>query len=175
MITQKLSPKKIGPLMGILVVLGIMLLVILAAAGMNLVNRRLANPVWGQLAVVALAGFVAYTLMRDWILEFQYTVNGGIFYIERLYGQRTKVLLQLPLNDILFVGDEKEAAAKWPGAKIMINATLSHPREPALPKTCFAYRKDGQVHLGMLMANEDIKGAMFDVEQRRRDAREKWG
>jgi len=174
-ITQKVSPKKIGPLMGILIVLGILLLMLLATMGMNLVNRRLSNPIWGQLAVVAFAGFLAYTLMRGWILEFQYTVNGGVFYIERLYGQRSKVILQLPLGDILFVGEKQEAAAKWPGAKIMINATLAHPQEPALPQTCFAYRKDGQVHLGILMANEDIKGAMFDAEQRRRDAREKWG
>lgn len=173
MITQRVSPRKLKPWQGILIVLAIAVLLLAATALVNLLKSR-TDPVWGQIAVLLLAGLGAYYIMRNFILEFQYTVSDGVFYLERLYGQRTKVMLQVPLSDILFLGEDKQAAAKWPQARIMVNATLRRPAEP-IEKVCFAYRKDGQIHLGLVQANEAIKKAMFDLQRRQADAREKWG
>ena len=173
MITQRVSPQKIKPWQGILMILAILALLLLATVAVNLLGRRV-EPIWGQLAVLLVTGLGAYALMRNYVLEYQYTVSQGSFYIERLYGQRTKVMLQVPLSDILFLGQDKAAAAKWPQARIMIDATLSRPLEP-MAKICFAYRKDGQIHLGLVQANPQIQKAMFDPETRQRQAQEKWG
>lgn len=173
MTTQRVSPKKVKSWQGILMVLAIAALLLVATALVNVLKSR-TDPLWGQISVLLLAGLGAYYIMRNFILEFQYTVSEGVLYIERLYGQRTKVMLQVPLSDILFLGEDKQAAAKWPQARIMVNATLRRPAEE-MGKVCFAYRKDGQVHLGLLQANAQMQKAMFDPEKRQADAREKWG
>lgn len=129
MINPAVSPQKIKPWQGILMILAILALLLLATVAVNLLGRRV-EPIWGQLAVLLVTGLGAYALMRNYVLEYQYTVSQGSFYIERLYGQRTKVMLQVPLSDILFLGQDKAAAAKWPQARIMIDATLSRPLEP---------------------------------------------
>lgn len=173
MVTQRVSPVKIKPWQGILLVLAIAALLLTASTLVNLLAIR-TNPLWGQISVLLLTGLGAWYLMRNYILEFQYTVNEGVFYIERLYGQRTKVMLQLPLSDILFVGTDKECAAKWPQARIMVNASLKKPLEP-METVCFAYRQNGQVQLGLVQPTPQMKKAMFDVEKRAQEAREKWG
>lgn len=173
MITQRVSPKKVGAWQGILMVLAIAALLMTATALVNVLKAR-TDPIWGQIGVLLLAGLGAYYLMRNYVLEYQYTVADGVFYIERIYGQRTKVMLQVPLGDILFVGEDRQAAAKWPQARVMVNATLGRPMEKR-EKVCFAYRKDGQVQLGLIQADEAIRKALYDEERRAAQAKEKWG
>ena len=83
MITQRVSPQKIKPWQGILMILAILALLLLATVAVNLLGRRV-EPIWGQLAVLLVTGLGAYALMRNYVLEYQYTVSQGSFYIERL-------------------------------------------------------------------------------------------
>ena len=72
MITQRVSPQKIKPWQGILMIPAILALLLLATVAVNLLGRRV-EPIWGQLAVLLVTGLGAYALMRNYVLEYQYT------------------------------------------------------------------------------------------------------
>lgn len=171
MVTQNVSSKKVTPLMGILTIAIIAALLFAASFIGSFVSVR-AGTVWGQIILVAVAACAAFYVMRYMIIEFQYTVSDDIFYIERIYGRRNKVLAQIPLSDVLYLGAREKALEKWPSARNMITATANGVE---CEKVCVAYRANGQVCLAIIQPNEEMKRALFDVEKRARLAKDKWG
>ncbi|MDO4547858.1 MAG: hypothetical protein Q4D04_07170 [Clostridia bacterium] len=171
MITQNVSAKKISPLKGLIIVVAIAALIILGSFAGNIVAGRF-GAIWGQITLILIAGAAALYIMRNVVVEYQYTVSDSVFYIERVYGKRSKVMLQIPLEDILYIGSREKAREKWPSARNMATATV---KGNITPVVTVAYRVKGEICLIAVQPDEEMKKAMFDPEKRARAASEKWG
>ncbi|MEG2622044.1 MAG: hypothetical protein RSC06_04005, partial [Clostridia bacterium] len=171
MTTQKLSAKQVTPLQGILLIAGIVATMFLMSVAGRLL-RGYVPLVWVQLGVVALAALAAFYLMRHVIVEYQYTVADDSFFIERLYGRRSKIMLQIPLADALYLGTREAALEKWPGSRMNCNAIV---RGVALPVKTLAYRKGGEMLLAQIQPDPALTKALFDLEKRKQKAEDKWG
>lgn len=155
MITQEVKPKKLSALEGVLLIVGMVAILVAASLLAGIVKN--VNPVWGQLAVFLLAGVCVFFLLRSVVVRYQYTVAQSSFYIERVYGRRSSVMLNVPLTDVLFIGTEAQAAQQFEGARIMVNATIAGYDAPMV---FLAYRAGNKTHLAKLQLNEEMQVAM---------------
>lgn len=171
MVHQEVHGKRTGPLEGILLIAGIVLGLLLLTVINNLLLQWIWTPVFPALLYLC-AIAAALWLLRTRVREFHYTVNGGILYLERVYGARTHILLQIPLSDILLLGGQDEVGEKYPKARTVLNATTP---QCSLPVRVAAFRRDGSVQLVKMQPNPEMAAAIYDPEERARRAREKWG
>ena len=168
MITQNVRPKKLSPLEGILLILAIIAGLFAATLASNWLATR-GQGLWGQVGVWLLTGLCAYFLMRSTTGQYQYTISNDQFYIERIFGQRGQVMLQLALSDVLMMGAEMEVAKQYPDTRIMTNATISSHE---MPVQFMAYRQGKNVHLAKIQPNEELLERLKAGPQPAEDASE---
>ena len=104
----------------------------------------------------------AVAVMRLSVMEFRYTVDDGRFFIERVYGDHARIVHDIPLKDILAVGDQDEIFKKYGNGQSYDKATL---RENKLPKKAIAYRREGAdaVRLMLIQPEELLLHALEDA------------
>ncbi len=156
MITQNVKGKKLGAVEGILLIVAIAAGLFAAALAASFFARK-GNAVWGQLGVWLLAGLCAFWLMKTLLAEYQYTIASGKFYIERVFGGHSRVMLEVALEDVLFIGGDKEAAGRYPDSRIEANATVSGSE---IQKKCMAYRAGGKVCLMLFQPDAAVEKAL---------------
>lgn len=171
MTDQRIRARQITPLQGVLLILLILVGVMLASVLGRLLSVYIPG-VWTQLAVWLITGLFAFYLMREHIMELHYTVSGGMLYVERLYGIRSKVLLRVSIADIVAFGDEQALRAQRPGLGKALNATL---RGCALPRKAIVYREKGIFQVALLQPDERIAALLWDEAAREASKRDKWG
>lgn len=171
MTEQRVKAGQITPLQGILLILAI-LAALLIASGAGAMLSGVIPGVWMQVAIWLVTGLFAFYLMRERIMEYNYTVSSGILYVERLYGIRSKVLLSLPINDIVALGDEKALRAAHPQLGRALNATL---KGCPLPRKAVTYKKKGAYEMVILQPDEHMTKLLWDEAARAATARDRWG
>lgn len=170
MTEQRVKAKSIPPLKGILLILGVVVGLMLASF-LGQILSQFVPPIWPSLIIWLLTGVFVVMLMREQIIEYNYTVNNGTLYVERLYGMRTKVLLTLRVSEIIAFGDEAQLREKYPQAKAIV-AVL---RAVELPRKAIAYAKPGKVELCVLQPDAHMQALLWDPAIRAASAKEKWG
>lgn len=168
---QVVKAKPISSLMGILVVA----LIVGGLYAASVLSNMLAAAIHNNLAsglVFILALVVAIFLMREQILEYHYTVNEDMLYLERTYGQRTKILETIPLLSIVEIGDEKAMREKHAEVKNVHKMTL---RACEIPHKGIVYNKEGRKQIAVLQPNDEILALLWDEEARARNRQIKWG
>lgn len=170
MITQVIKSKPISSLMGAVLVIGITVGLMLASA----LSRALSTVVpgfWPQLMVWLLAALIVFYLMRTRIIEYHYTISGSNFYIERTYGIRSKILLNVPLMDIVAFGNEDELRKARPNLGRSLNACL---KGCTLPEKAIVYRQKGELFLVRLQPDEHMCANIWDTDKRTASQHDKW-
>ena len=169
---QVVKSKQTSPLMGVLLILG-MVAGLLVASFLGSLLNLLFHTNWCASIVWLLTALLAVHIMRDRIMEYRYTVANGRFYLERTFGEHySKVLLNLPLMDILAQGELESLKAAHPEIKFTRRAWL---KACPLPKTAYIYRKDGALEFLVAQPDPEMKAAIYDPEKRRETAKDKWG
>lgn len=171
MVQQTIHTKETKPLVGILMIVGIVAALTLASLvskAMQMVtgNHVFSVAVW--LVTIALGVF----LLRDRVLEYRYTVVDGALFLERMHGQHAKLLLNLPVMDILSFGPFEEMQSKHPEIKNAMKPVL---KGCSYEKMAFTYREHGVLKMAVIQPNAEIRAALWDEEARRKDREEKWG
>ena len=117
---------------------------------------------YGGMAVWLIIVAEAVAVMRLSVMEFRYTVDDGRFFIERVYGDHARIVHDIPLKDILAVGDQDEIFKKYGNGQSYDKATL---RENKLPKKAIAYRREGAdaVRLMLIQPEEPLLHALEDA------------
>lgn len=171
MTEQRIKGRPIGSVEGILLVLAIALAMIVANALARLLSAYMPAYI-PMIATWLLAAAGVFLLMRGHIVEYNYTVSGGQFYVERVYGARSKLLLSVPLGDILALSDEAKLRARWPELGRALRATL---KACDIPVRAIAYRRNHQRQIALIQPDERICALLWDDAVREAARIEKWG
>ena len=153
---QTVAHKKIGTLHGILLVAG--LLVILALLN-YLVLGFLATYVGNGASSIAfwvLGGLVAWLVLRIYIVKYSYELGDEVLRLTRAYGKRERLIDDIYLNNLLFLGKPEEAAKRFPNARRVkaVHAKGEHP------VVALAYKASDGQYVALIQANDELKAAL---------------
>ena len=161
MVQQRLKGRSVSPVQGLLIIAGIIFSIIFVS-WLERVSGLAAGLQYGGMAVWLIIVAEAVAVMRLSVMEFRYTVDDGRFFIERVYGDHARIVHDIPLKDILAVGDQDEIFKKYGNGQSYDKATL---RENKLPKKAIAYRREGAdaVRLMLIQPEEPLLHALEDA------------
>lgn len=163
MVQQRLKGRTVSPVKGILLVGGIVLSIVLVSWLERLIALT-TNIQYAGMAVWLLIVLEAMAVMRLSVMEYRYTVDDGRFFIERVYGDHARIVHDIPLSDIVAVGDQKEIFRAYGNGQSYDKAVL---RENTLSTKAIAYHKDGaeQMKLILIQPDEAIMSALSKMAQ----------
>lgn len=163
MVQQRLKGRTVSPVKGILLVGGIVLSIVLVSWLERLIALT-TNIQYAGMAVWLLIVLEAMAVMRLSVMEYRYTVDDGRFFIERVYGDHARIVHDIPLSDIVAVGDQKEIFRVYGNGQSYDKAVL---RENTLSTKAIAYHKDGaeQMKLILIQPDEAIVSALSKMAQ----------
>lgn len=161
MVQQRLKGRSLSPVQGILIIAGIIFSIIFVS-WLERAISLMTGFQYGSMAVWLIIVAEVAALMRLSVMEFRYTVDDGRFFIERVYGDHARIVHDIPLRDILAVGDQDEIFRQYGNGQSYDKATL---RENKIPKKAIAYRRDGAdtVRLILIQPEEAFLHALEDA------------
>ena len=160
---QRLANPKLKWWQGILVILGIVLILLagqFAAAAYTYLSGFENAPVQASAAFWIFGILLAVLVIRNFIMEYEYTLEGLSFRIDRVYGgMRPRMAIQIVTRKIRFVGTPEDAQAKYPGA---------HPSNYTRAKAgievlVVGYEDKNGVRLANLQPDEPLRARLFEI------------
>lgn len=161
MVQQRLKGRSVSPIQGLLIIVGIIFSIIFVSWLERIINMTTGFQ-YGGMAVWLIIVAEAVAVMRLSVMEFRYTVDNGRFFVERVYGDHARIVHDIPMKDILAVGDQDEIFKKYGNGQSYDKATL---RDNKLPQKAVAYRKDGAetVRLIVIQPEEPLLNALEEA------------
>ena len=155
MITQDIKNPRVKGIGGFLLILGIVFVIFI-----GLIVSAILKPYIGALAstvsVWLLGILVAAYVTRRFVTEFRYSADSRRFRVERLYGDRARFMLEIPLNTIAKTGTPDAIRAAYPDAKCD-NACI---RDASLPVFAVAYKSDGAIRILLAQPDERMRAKL---------------
>ena len=160
---QRISNPKLKWWQGILLIVGIVLILMVFqffASVVSYMTGDMNNLGLASIAFWIFGGVIALYLLRRFIMEYEYVIEGINFGIYRIYsGLRPREALTIITRSIEAVGTPEEIEGKFPG---------SHPsvftrRECALPVYAVAYRTDGRLKVIHIQPDEAMLEKLINV------------
>ena len=160
---QSIGHKKLNPLQGLLLILGLAaVLILLNYVAINLVAAwfsRLsprAGTIAGLVTFWGVGGGVALQVLRVYIARVSYTMTEDLLRMSRFYGKRERHIEDVYLSQLLFVGSPEDARKRY--GKLNCDKAL-HP-SCKLPATALVYRNASGTRVALIQADEDMKAAL---------------
>jgi hypothetical protein len=165
---QRLANPKLKWWQGILVILGIVAILFLAqfaAAAYAYYAVFKSAQLQANIVFLILGIALAFLVLRNFIMEYEYTLEGLGLRIDRVYGgMRPRMVLQIVTRKITFVGTPEDAQAKYPGAH-----PSSFTRSRAgIELLVVAYEDKNGVRLINLQPDEAIRARLFGIAEENR-------
>ena len=167
---QSIGHKKLNPLQGLLLILGLAaVLILLNYVAINLVAvwfSRLsprAGTIAGLVTFWGVGGGVALQVLRVYIARVSYTMTEDLLRMSRFYGKRERHIEDVYLNQLLFVGTLADAQKRF-GKLRCTKAT--HP-SCKLPRTALVYKTSSGTRMALIQADEDMKAALTQRVKRK--------
>ena len=155
---QIVGHRKIGPVRGILLILGL----IVALMAVNYVCLYYLSPLIGyqpaSLVFWIIGALIAMQMLRIFVMKFEYELNADLLRLNRKYGKRPRHIEDIYLNRLLFVGEADEAKKRYPKAK---KVTAMHASAD-LPVTAVVYRTADDIHVAHLQLNDEMKRRLLE-------------
>lgn len=168
-LVQEIKNRQIRPLEGLLIVA----IFFVGSVVLSLISRILTHVhTLLSLFVWISAVIAAYWLLRKQLLNYRYTISGGMLYLERLFGRQAKVLDTIPLMDIRARGPLDQMTKAHPDVKVQHKLALDACE---YAKVAYLYRKKGMNYIAVLQPNPEMAAALWDLEARKKSQEEKWG
>ena len=142
---QRVSNPKLKWWQGIILIVGIVVILMVFqffASVVSYMTGDMNNMGIASIAFWIFGGVIALYLLRRFIMEYEYTIEGINFKIYRIYsGIKPREGLSVITRNIEAVGTPEEIEGKFPG---------SHPsvytrKKAEIPVTAVAYREDGRL------------------------------
>lgn len=153
MYQQVVQGKKISPLMGIVWVAGIVGIILVASFLAQLIAQVFALE-YASLAVWLVAALLAVWIMQRRVMEYRYTINQGRLYLERKFGEHTKVLQQIELCDVSQLGPAEDLLPRFQKTGPINKLCL---RDNPLPHMLLVYRLQGAQKLALIQPDERMQ------------------
>ena len=167
---QRLANPKLKWWQGILLILGIVAILFaaqFAAAAYTLYSGFENAPIEASVAFLIVGIVLAFLVIRSFIMEYEYTIEGLALRIDRIYGgMRPRMATQIITRKITFVGTPEHAQTKYPGA---------HPSSYVRARTgidglVVAYEDKNGVRLLNLQPDEALRARLFQIAEENHDA-----
>ena len=151
---QRISNQKLNWWQGILLIVSIVFILMAFQFLASVFTYMSGNPNMYAVASIAFwifGGVIALYLLRAFIMEYEYVVEGINFGIYRIYsGLRPREALTVITRSIEMIGTPEEVQGKYPE---------SHPsvftrKKCALPVVALAYRADGRLKVIHIQPDE---------------------
>jgi hypothetical protein len=160
---QRLANPKLKWWKGILLILGIVAILFamqFAAAAYTYFSGFENAPVQASVAFLIFGIALAFLVLRNFIMEYEYTLEGLSFQIDRIYGgMRPRMAIQIVTRKITFVGTPEEAQAKYPGAH-----PSSFTRSKAgIEVLVVAYEDKNGVRLINVQPDKKMRARLFEI------------
>ena len=151
---QRISNQKLNWWQGMLLIVGIVVILMAFQFFASVFTYMSGDPRMYTVASIAFwifGGVIALHLLRAFIMEYEYAIEGINFRIARIYsGLRPREALTVITRSIEMIGTPEEIQGKYPE---------SHPsvftrKKCALPVMALAYRVDGRLKVIHIQPDE---------------------
>lgn len=153
---QRVSNPRLKWWQGILLIVGIVAILMIfqfLASVVSYMTGDMNNLGVASIAFWIFGGVIALYLLRRFIMEYEYSIEGINFKIYRIYsGLRPREGLTVITRHIVAVGTPEEIEGKFPG---------SHPsvytrKQADIPVTAVAYREEGRLRVIHIQPEEPM-------------------
>jgi hypothetical protein len=167
---QRLANPKLKWWQGILLILGIILILFagqFAAAAYTFYSGFENAPMQASVVFWIFGIILAVVVIRYFVMEYEYTLEGLAFRIDRIYGgMRPRMAVQVVTRKIRFVGTPEDAQAKYPGA---------HPSNYTRAKAdievlVVAYEDKNGVRLLNIQPGDKMRARLYEIAKENNDA-----
>lgn len=152
---QIVAHKKLSALQGVALIIAL----IAALLALNFAFSLIA-PYTGANAASLLfwlaGGAIAFFMMRVYVAAYSYELGADVLRICRKYGRRERLIEDIYLVKLVFVGTPEEAEKRNPGAKKL---RAVHKSE-SLPQTAVVYSTTGGMRIAYLQLNEELRAKL---------------
>ena len=163
MIQKSASPRKLGTFEGIGMILAMVAGVYVIAFGAELAVRL--TGIGRANTIVWLAGvLVAFLIMRRYLEGYRYTLHEGVFYVERLFGKQSRVILKMQTADLVEVGEKSRLLTD--DRRITERMICARCR---IPVKTLAYRLGDQIRLMEFHADEELFAGLDEECRKNRE------
>lgn len=114
---QIVAHKKLGALRGILLVLGLVAALVLLNYFVLALLVKLLGDAAGTISMWCLGGLLAWQVLRIYIVAYAYEMDDEVLRLSRKYGKRERIIEDIYLSRLLFVGAPDEAKKRYPDAR----------------------------------------------------------
>ena len=156
---QIIAHKKIGPVQGILLVLALVIILVLAN---YLVIGYLAAYLGNAAANIAfwiIGVLLAWQVLRLDIATFAYEMDDDVLRLSRRYGRKERIIEDIYLSRLLFVGSPEEAKKRYPQAK-KLNAVHPGTKDAV---TAVVYQNSIGTQIALTQLNDEFKAKLVEV------------
>ena len=137
MTQQRLEGKRVSPVKGILTIAALAVSIILISWAEQALDR--AAPIGAfRFAVWIVVAAECVAIFRMSYQCFRYTLDGGHFFVERIYGDQGRVVHDIDRAAVLAIGPKDDIFKRYGNGQAYESATI---RGCALPQKAIAYRK----------------------------------
>ena len=158
MLQQRIQNKQPGLLTGLLLVVGIALFFILLSMITGLIQVYV-NATLGLLLFWGLGAGAVWLLLYQVVMAYQYTWNGMVLRVERLYGKRARYAGDIALRRLNGLGTLAEMKAKFPNAKV----SRATRRQCPLPELAVAFTDSGGQRIFVIQPNEEMRARLTEA------------
>ncbi len=160
---QRLANPKLKWWQGILLILGIVTILLagqFAAAAYTYLSGFENAPLQASIVFWILGAVLALGIVRNFIMEYEYTLEGLTLRIDRIYGgMRPRMATQIITRKITFVGSPEDAQKKYTGAHPS-NYTRARADIEVL---VVAYEDDKGIRLANMQPDEALRARLFEI------------
>lgn len=144
---QRVSNPRLKWWQGILLIAGIVVILMafqFLASVVSYMTGDMNNYGIASLAFWVFGGVIALYLVRTFIMEYEYSVEGVNFRISRIYsGLRPREAVTIIIRNIEAVGTPEEIQGKYPGS----HHSAFTRKKCDIPVVALAYRDDGRLRV----------------------------
>ena len=142
-------------LQGILAILAAVAAVALDGFLTSRLRPLLGGPI--AAALFWIVGVVlALVMMRRFVLSYAYLLAPGMVRVSFAYGRMERLMLDLYLNNVRYIGTLEEMKKRCPGARVT-RATLP---DAAYAPLAVAHRDDGKMAILLISPDDEIREAL---------------
>ena len=156
MYQQTVKGRKIGNIMGILMVVGIVAALVALSFLCSVLNVYVSN-LLGTIVFWAAGATIAYLVMRNVIMSYLYTYNGMVMRIERCYGKKPRFIEDVSVRHLNGIGTLEEMKKKFPTGTV-VRATV---RRCEIPELAVAYTNAEGQRIAVIQPDEAMREKLY--------------
>lgn len=153
---QTVYNKKLSSAQGFFAVLGL-------AAALIALNYLTIHVLAGLMGYTAasivfwlVGAVIAIWVFQEFVNAYSYELGEDVLRLNHAYGKRDRIITDIYLSQLLFIGTPEEARAKYPQVKLL----RAYPKRSKAKRTALVYDSAAGKCMALLQANDALVSAL---------------